>query len=702
MSEETICGYKVHPAAALFPMLFGEEFEELKGDIKRRGQQEPLMLIRTDDGTYLLDGRNRGRALDELGIKPEVDFFEADDPIEHVISANLRRRHMNESQRAMTGGRLKPMYEQEAEERRQREKEERAAALEAEKAASAAREEADDEIEETEEEPEVEVPKIEPKKTSGAIRDQVARDLNVGSRTVGRAEKVLENGVPELIRMVDDGTIKVDLADQLCKRTPEEQIEAIRFLKEELEASKSKNPKSLLRRYDKNKIIHSIQSEPQPLPDGPFRVIVSDYPWEYEKRKEDGTQRGQTPYPTMTIEEGIQMGPEVSKRAHLDAILWFWTTNAHMPVAHSIVEAWGFTHKTILTWKKGHPSVHSFELMNPDRQGYSREAWLYLKGGFAPKDIADVMGISPWSIRYRLKKQGIVLVERRGLVQNKEVLDDRQMQVLDGEMLGDGSIQFQDGKDRVARLRWTLKSRGHVDLLMDEFSELGPNLSPRSEEEDRYGWHMWTEGNLDVTTQRHRWYPDGEKRVPRDLRMTPLVAFHWYIGDGSLDRHGSITLCSEGFSRDDNLFLSGLLQGVGIDAGMRNCDRGSGTRIALGVEASRAFLKYIGHCRVADYAHKWGVDPDRVLEGSDKMGTGDWLRGVTEHCIVAVRGKPTVDLTNQTTFFEAPATGNHSEKPEKFYEIVEGLCPGSKLEMFSRRNRDGWVSWGAETGKLGD
>ena len=38
--------------------------------------------------------------------------------------------------------------------------------------------------------------------------------------------------------------------------------------------------------------------------------------------------------------------------AHDDAILWLWTTNAHIREAFAVIDAWGFTHKTILTWAK--------------------------------------------------------------------------------------------------------------------------------------------------------------------------------------------------------------------------------------------------------------------------------------------------------------------------------------------------------------
>jgi N6-adenosine-specific RNA methylase IME4 len=96
----------------------------------------------------------------------------------------------------------------------------------------------------------------------------------------------------------------------------------------------------------------------------------------------------------------------------------------------------------------------------------------------------------------------------------------------------------------------------------------------------------------------------------------------------------------------------------------------------------------------------WGFAPKTILTwAKDRMGTGDWLRGQTEHCILAVLGKPLVLLTNQTTLLEAPMR-EHSRKPDEFFEMVETLCPGSKLEMFAREARDGWAAWGAETSRF--
>jgi N6-adenosine-specific RNA methylase IME4/ParB-like chromosome segregation protein Spo0J len=97
-----------------------------------------------------------------------------------------------------------------------------------------------------------------------------------------------------------------------------------------------------------------------------------------------------------------------------------------------------------------------------------------------------------------------------------------------------------------------------------------------------------------------------------------------------------------------------------------------------------------------DLVKVWGFEHKTILTWvKQKMGVGDWLRGQSEHCILAVRGKPTVTLTNQTTVLHADA-GRHSAKPDEFYALVESLCPGSKVELFARKRRQSWVCHGDE------
>jgi N6-adenosine-specific RNA methylase IME4 len=98
----------------------------------------------------------------------------------------------------------------------------------------------------------------------------------------------------------------------------------------------------------------------------------------------------------------------------------------------------------------------------------------------------------------------------------------------------------------------------------------------------------------------------------------------------------------------------------------------------------------------------WGFEQKTILTwAKDKMGCGDWLRGQTEHCLMCIRGKPIVTLTNQTTVLHAPVRG-HSVKPVEFYDLVESLCPAPRYaDLFSRyRHNDKWDCHGDEAPQM--
>jgi ParB-like chromosome segregation protein Spo0J len=79
-------------------------FKALVEDIKERKQQEPIWLYEDK----ILDGRNRYRACQQLGIEVDVRTYHKhkSDPVSFVLSVNLHRRHLNEGQRAMVAAKL--------------------------------------------------------------------------------------------------------------------------------------------------------------------------------------------------------------------------------------------------------------------------------------------------------------------------------------------------------------------------------------------------------------------------------------------------------------------------------------------------------------------------------------------------------------------------------------------------------------------
>ena len=91
-----------HELASLFPMLPETEINLLAQDIKTNGLMSPITLY----GDKILDGRNRYKACELAGVEPFFTEYTGNDPLQYVISLNLSRRHLNESQRAVVAEKI--------------------------------------------------------------------------------------------------------------------------------------------------------------------------------------------------------------------------------------------------------------------------------------------------------------------------------------------------------------------------------------------------------------------------------------------------------------------------------------------------------------------------------------------------------------------------------------------------------------------
>src|SRR3954452_25560372 len=94
-----------HPAAEIMSILTGASFNALVADIRKHGLRDPI--VRHPDGS-ILDGRSRERACARAGVEPRYVTWQGEpgDEVEFVASANLRRRNLNASQRAMYAARI--------------------------------------------------------------------------------------------------------------------------------------------------------------------------------------------------------------------------------------------------------------------------------------------------------------------------------------------------------------------------------------------------------------------------------------------------------------------------------------------------------------------------------------------------------------------------------------------------------------------
>lgn len=104
-----------------------------------------------------------------------------------------------------------------------------------------------------------------------------------------------------------------------------------------------------------------------------------------------------------------------------------------------------------------------------------------------------------------------------------------------------------------------------------------------------------------------------------------------------------------------------------------------------------------------DVCQAWGFTPKAELvwrkttaTGKPHFGMGRYTRASHETCIIASRGRGLSLVTrhNVRSTFEAQV-GRHSEKPDRFYELVREMCAGStKAELFARRPRPGFTPFG--------
>ena len=186
-----------HPLADIFPWLEGAANDALREDIRQNGVREPIVFL---DGA-ILDGRNRYQCARDLGIAyPRREFgsdpLDGTDPLAFVISLNLTRRHLSESQRASVAAKLANMTQG-----RPADKPANLPVLPG-------------------------IPLSEQAKAQPPVSQaDAARMLNVSERSVRSAQRVQDAAPPEVVRAVEEGRISVSLAEKVADLPEEAQAE---------------------------------------------------------------------------------------------------------------------------------------------------------------------------------------------------------------------------------------------------------------------------------------------------------------------------------------------------------------------------------------------------------------------------------------------------------------------------------------------
>lgn len=188
--------YAHHEYARLFPMLDEQALQELADDIAANGLRTPIVI---DEDEMILDGRNRAAACVIAGVEPVYEPFIGSDEakLAFVISANIHRRHLDSSQRAVVAAKLKPIFEAQAAKRQK-------ATLKK----------------------GVQTPVVEnlpPREDAGKARDKAGQAMNVSGKSVDMAAKVIAKAVPEITQAVERGDVAVSAAAVVADLPAEQQ-----------------------------------------------------------------------------------------------------------------------------------------------------------------------------------------------------------------------------------------------------------------------------------------------------------------------------------------------------------------------------------------------------------------------------------------------------------------------------------------------
>lgn len=146
------------------------------------------------------------------------------------------------------------------------------------------------------------------------------------------------------------------------------------------------------------------------------------------------------------------------------------------------------------------------------------------------------------------------------------------IEFIEGELLGDGSICKPNDKSRMARYSHGSKYYEYLCWLDRIFSSEGLVRSGEIREyvhkENNGKYYSYvTIQCIELADLYNKWYKNGKKEVPEDLKFTPTILRQWFIGDGSIKEDGSsIRFCIDCFNDNSIKVLIDNFKQIGINA----------------------------------------------------------------------------------------------------------------------------------------
>jgi len=238
--------------------------------------------------------------------------------------------------------------------------------------------------------------------------------------------------------------------------------------------------------------------------------------------------------------------------------------------------------------------------------------WLYNKywnEKLTMEEIGKLCNCSKQCIWRRLKRFNIQVRSSPEARINHCNLSEEAINWINGELLGDGNLNSQNHPS--TRFGYASKYREYAQYVLDTLKSFGIKGGKIREQHitdrnmDCYVYKYNSLSYIELSSIRKRWYPEGKKIVPKDLKLTPLTCRQWYIGDGSLyhneDQRPDLYLATCGFLVKDVEWLMEQL----IKLGFKATRRPSNNTIHVSTHSTKQFLDYIGNSPVKCYQYKF-------------------------------------------------------------------------------------------------
>lgn len=254
------------------------------------------------------------------------------------------------------------------------------------------------------------------------------------------------------------------------------------------------------------------------------------------------------------------------------------------------------------------------------RRGISREqVQAAINVATSATQAAATLGVSRCAFHAAVERWGLPDSTFTGEDRARSIpITEAAHEVIDGLILSDAYLTKPRPKGFTSQFRLETTHEPYASFVAETLAGLGiqAKVWTRKPRLDHFtgtvrpSYVAMTIGSTEFMAERKRWYPDGTKIVPKDLRNTPAMWRMEHIGDGNLYVRGgskALTLATNGFQLSEVEFLRDLLRQVGIHALIYRVykEKANGQHTLRMFSYAPKFLEYIGQCPTEFFAYKW-------------------------------------------------------------------------------------------------